>query len=511
MRRSAVFTTPPKIEGLCGQGSRVPLTSIVNMASTLRVRQILESMDSVQRAGLKKLLPAKLKMPEVETARYPAALLGCFPEGETYSYLGIVAEHLLRLPAGEINVESLVRTSAAVCPSFGAVQEAKVRKSVTTAPFLECLVATREALEGVLLGPAEALEFEPTLTSGSVEGHPDMKNTTQVFEVKLTGMLKANWTSFLLQVFAYGALDPAVTDLYLVLPLQKTVWHAGLAGWKKRGAYLEALTGWSSKAQTTGFETALMAMALCEEYRIGCHVAKQKVLATTLASLGDYSRPYQLFLGGPQSSKLSIGDDDLAASLGVVTKTRAQVFVHSQYIINLCSQAVGTDAWHTDLLIKNLQYTRAFGGRGVVVHVGKSTTQAVPEALERMRGALTAAVEHATIDCPLLLETPAGQGTETLKGMAEFVDFVESFADARLRVCLDTCHVFACGHKPMEYVEACLSRPGLLKLVHFNDSLGGCGSCVDRHAAIGAGQIGFEGMEALATRCAAAGLPMVIE
>ena len=486
-------------------------------ASTLRVRQILESMDSVQRAGLKKLLPAKLKMPEVETARYPSALLGCFPAGETYSYLGIVAEHLLRLPAGEINVDALVRTSAAVCPSFGAVQEGKVRKSVTTAPFLECLVTTRTALEGVLVGPAEALEFEPTITSGSVEGHPDMKNTTQVFEVKLTGMLKANWTSFLLQVFAYGALDPAVTDLYLVLPLQKTVWHASLAGWKKRGAYLEMLTTWSSKAQTTGFETALMAMALCQEYRIGCHVGKQKVLATTLASLGDYSRPYQIFLGGPQSSKLSIGDDDLAASLGVVTKTRARVFVHSQYIINLCAvpkadaPAADANAWHTDLLVKNLQYTRAFGGQGVVVHVGKSVAAPVPEALERMRGALLLALEHATTDCPLLLETPAGQGTETLKGMAEFLDFVESFADARLRVCLDTCHVFACGHNPLEYVNTALARPGLLKLIHFNDSLGGCGSCVDRHAAIGAGQIGCEGMEALASVCAAAGLPMVIE
>ena len=486
------------------------------MASTLRVRQILEGMDSVQRAGLKKLLPRGLKMPEVETARYPSALLGCFPDGETYSYLGIVAEHMLRLPSGEIGVERLITVSKEVCPSFGAVQEGKVRKSVTTAPFLECLVATRQALEGVLRVEAGELEFEPSITSGSVEGHPDMKNRTQVFEVKLTGKLKAGWPAFLAQVFAYGALDPAITDLYLVLPLQKTVWHWGLAGWKTRSAYLEALKSWSSKEQTTGFETALMAMALCEEYRIGCHVGKQKVLATTLAGLGDYSRPYQIFLGGPQNSKLSIGDDDLAASLGVVTKTRARVFVHSQYIINLCAAAAADAAaagaaWHTDLLVKNLQYTRAFGGQGVVVHVGKSVASPVPEALERMRGALVLALEHATVDCPLLLETPAGQGTETLKGMDEFLDFVESFADPRLRVCLDTCHVFACGHNPLTYVNAALARPGLLKLVHFNDSLGECGSCVDRHAAVGAGKIGFEGMEALAERCAAAGLPMLVE
>ena len=128
-----------------------------------------------------------------------------------------------------------------------------------------------------------------------------------------------------------------------------------------------------------------------------------------------------------------------------------------------------------------------------------------------MRAAIRLAMEHATVDCPLLLETPAGQGTETLKDMNEFLNFVESFKDQRVRVCLDTCHVFACGHKPLEYIGAALARPALLKLIHFNDSLGGCGSCVDRHASIGAGNIGMEGMRAIAETCTAAGLPMIIE
>lgn len=56
----------------------------------------------------------------------------------------------------------------------------------------------------------------------------------------------------------------------------------------------------------------------------------------------------------------------------------------------------------------------------------------------------------ATKECPLLLETPAGQGTETLKAMKDFIEFVAEIADERLRICLDTCHVFACGHKPKE-------------------------------------------------------------
>lgn len=478
--------------------------------TTLRVRQILEGMDVVSRASLKKLLPSKLKMPDVETQKYPSALLGCFPEGEGYGYLGFVAEHLLRLPSDVIHMDNLMSVCKGLYPEFSETHEAKLRKSVTTQPFLDSLVATRVALEKVLRVSDGPLEFEPRVSSGSVEGHPDMKNKTQVFEVKLTGMLKANWPAFLFQVFAYGALCPDVTDLYLVLPLQRTVWHADIRGWSKRKEYLEAMKSWSTKTQTTGAEIAMKAAVLCGLYRIGFHAGKQKLLCDTVASLGDYSKPYQIFLSGPQSSKFSVNDADVAATLGLVDKTKAKIFVHSQYIINLCAKAAN-DNWHTNLLIKNLQVTRAFGGKGVVVHVGKSTDQPIAEALEYMRGAIQQVLEHATESCPLLLETPAGQGTETLRDMKEFLDFVDSFHDKRLRMCLDTCHVFACGHEPLSYIESALARSDLLKLIHFNDSLGACGSCVDRHAHVGTGNIGLEKMTQIAQRCDAAGLPMVIE
>ncbi len=479
--------------------------------STLRVRQVLENMDTVSKANLRKLLPGKLPVPECETHRYPSALLTSFPEGEGYGLLGFVAEHLLRLPSSEIHLESLITAVRELMPLYSKESEEKVRKSKTTQPFLDCLVATRKEMEKVLrTGEAEGpLKFEDVVTNGSVEGHPDIYNKTQVFEVKLTGMLKQNWTSFLLQVFSYGALMPDVTDLYLVLPLQKTVWHADIRGWGKRSGFLEALTSWSSREQTTGYEMAMKAAVLYSLYHIGFHTGKQKQLLNTVASLGDYTKPYQIFLSGPQNSHIKTDDADIAATLGFIGKVKAQIYVHSQYIINLCAKT--NDDWHTNLLIRNLQITRAFGGRGVVVHVGKSTQQPLAEALETMRKSIAAAIEHATLDCPLLLETPAGQGTETLTDMKEFLDFVESFKDARLRMCLDTCHVFACGVQPIEYIQAALKRPGLLKLIHFNDSHGGCGSCVDRHAATGTGKIGFKSMALIADTCAKAGLPMLVE
>jgi deoxyribonuclease-4 len=468
-------------------------------------------MDTISKSNLRKLLPGKMPVPTCETQRYPSALLSSFPDGEGYGLLGFVAEHLLRLPSGEIHLEALIKAVRELLPTWSATAEEKVRKSKTTQPFLDCLITTRKEMEKVLrTGAAEGLlKFEEVVTSGSVEGHPDIYNKTQVFEVKLTGMLNQNWTSFLLQVFSYGALMPGVTDLYLVLPLQQTVWHADIRGWGKRAAFLEALTSWSSKQQTTGVEMAMRAMLLCALYSIGFHAGKQKQLLNTVASLGDYSKPYQIFLSGPQNSNIKTDDADIAATLGFIGKYKAKIYVHSQYIINLCSQ--NADKWHTNLLIKNLQVTRAFGGKGVVVHVGKSTTQPLAEALAAMRGSLLEAMEHATWDCPILLETPAGQGTEMLTDMKEFIDFVENFADLRIRACIDTCHVYACGVQPLDYIHMAMGRPGLVKLIHFNDSHGACGSRVDRHAHIGTGNIGIEKMTQVAAYCSKEGLPMVVE
>ena len=478
------------------------------MTSTLRVRQILSSLDSANRAELKKLLPSKVSSPEADTEKYPSMLLTCLGKDNGYSLLGFVAEHLLRHSASDITMETLFPVVRALCPLTQEAED-KIRKSKTTQPFLDCLVATRKALDAVLRSADGPLLYEKHIEYGSVEGHPDMMNKTQVFEVKLTGMMKENWSDFLLQVFAYGALVSEVTDLYLVLPLQKMVWHYDIRGWTDRTKYRDLLVKVSTANQTTGFESQIRAQLLCMEHGIGCHVGKQKSLELTFKSIPD-SRPYQIFLSGPQSSHMNIKPEDIAAGKKVLDVRKLNIFVHSQYIINLAANDV-KDEWHIKLLQKNLEATRAFGGKGVVVHVGKSTDQTTEKALENMRNAISACLPYATESCPLLLETPAGQGTEMLRGMNEFIDFVDSFKDNRLRMCLDTCHVFACKHDPVAYLYKAISRPGLLKLVHYNDSLDVCGSCKDRHALVGTGKIGFDKMTDVAEFCSEHHIPMVIE
>jgi deoxyribonuclease-4 len=164
-----------------------------------------------------------------------------------------------------------------------------------------------------------------------------------------------------------------------------------------------------------------------------------------------------------------------------------------------------------------LEYARIIGFKGVVVHVGKSVGKHPGESIMRMRDNILSVLESASVDCPLLLETPAGQGTETLTGMEEFMDFVASIDDRRFGICVDTCHTFACGHCPLDYIQRCVSASASasasspLRLVHFNDSKTECGSRKDRHEYIGMGHIGIAKMGDIAELCHSNGIPMVVE
>jgi deoxyribonuclease-4 len=474
----------------------------------IRVRALLSRLNPVETSDLKKLLPKKLKLPEEpDGVRYPAALLSALTDGEAYGLLGYITEDILRLPPADITVSRLSEIIVARDPTVTAEGIAKIVKSKTTEPFLEHCRATRKKLRFVARGPIGG-ESEVG-TGGTVVGHPDMRTATQIFEIKMTGQLKKNWPDFLLQVFAYAALEPVVTDIYLVLPLQEIVWHHDVREWSGRAAYKAAMeTAASKKSDTMG-----AAMELMQTYHIGMHIHKLKTLELTVQSLvlQPQTRPYQFFLSGPQSSHMTLKDGDIAAASALLGSTQLRLFVHSQYLINLSTpSSPETDPMCTALLIKNLQAGVALGCRGVVVHVGKSTTQTVEAAIGHMRTNLITCLPHATNTCPILLETPAGQGTELLRTYEEFVGFVAAIGDPRLRICVDTCHVFACGSDPVTYIQRLKAEhPDLLHLIHFNDSATPCGSCLDRHAFIGQGHLGMAGMTALAT--AGTGTPMLVE
>jgi deoxyribonuclease-4 len=335
----------------------------------------------------------------------------------------------------------------------------------------------------------------------------------QVYEIKLTGQVKENWLGFVFQAFAYAAICPKVREVNIVLPLQDLVWTYDVSGWTNRDAYWSLMNELSEEIRTVAAVTQVTAANMCHEFCVGCHLPKRGgSFANSIAHIQDGSRGWQLFLSSNMTAKVSMKPDDIKATRAHIDRTGARIYIHSPYIINLCAVPGEKDDYHTGCLCATLDAASAMGCKGVVVHVGKSTTQDLAVALENMKTNVRRALESATPECPILLETPAGQGTETLKTYEEFVGFVKEINDPRLKICVDTCHVFACGHSPLEYIERMLREdPGLLKLIHFNDSLGECGSCVDRHAGIGLGKIGIHILAKIADMGYRANVPCVIE
>jgi deoxyribonuclease-4 len=487
--------------------------STANETKRIRVRQLLNGMNSLQRTEVKRLLPPRIKAPETPAIRYPNALLTVLPKGDSYSLLGWITEDLLRIPSAEINLDAVIAVTLKWFPTATETDLNKIRVSKTTQPYIEHIVKTRQQLEKLTEGKGP-LRYEETVAYGQIEGHPDIRTDTQIFEVKMTGQLKENWASFVYQVFAYGALASETTAIYLVFPMQELIWHYDPTTWKNRIAFRDLLSATATKLQTAGTNDVLVGALIREQYLVGFHAQKKKSLPETILALAadDARRPYQIFLGSNMSSKLVISDAELAASAKAIMETNLQLYVHSQYIINLCQDPGADDDYHTNLLIKNLDYAALIGCRGVVVHVGKSTTKPLPQALANMQTNLRRAMDHATPACPILLETPAGQGSETLQGYTEFVEFILKFQDPRLRICVDTCHVFAVGHQPLDYLTRLTKyNKKLLKLVHYNDSATPCGSHLDRHAMMGTGHIGMTTMGEIAHHCHSHAVPMVIE
>ncbi len=482
----------------------------------IRVRRIISYLNTKTRDDLKKLLPKGVArdktIKELPNVRYPTGILGVLPADSAYASLGNIAETMLSLPSAQINLENLLVVVAQEYPGLSEKDSTKITKSVTTSHFLERLVVTRQTLEASFKGTPE---YEPTVGRDHVQGHPDIRTPTQVYECKMTGQVAENWIEFCFQAFAYAAILPEVQQVNIVLPLQTLVWSFDVTpkSWPQREAYFALLENLAVEYQTVAVSNAVAAKVICDHHGIGAHIAKAPgAFLKSIQHITDGSKAWQLFLSSNMSARISIKDSEIPPVADHITRTGAKIYIHTPYVINLCAPAGENDNYNVTCLSELARIAAAMKCRGTVVHVGKTTTRDPAEAMASMKANLKAAAQEATAECPILLETPAGQGTETLTDREEFYRFVHDLADPRIQVCVDTCHVFACGHDPLDYLNYGIRNyPGLIKLVHYNDSLVERGAKLDRHAFMGAGKIGLPTMEQIAQAATAANIPCVIE
>nr|QBK90498.1 MAG: AP (apurinic) endonuclease family 2 [Pithovirus LCPAC103] len=229
--------------------------------------------------------------------------------------------------------------------------------------------------------------------------------------------------------------------------------------------------------------------------------------------------PIQTFLGRNDALTLEeLTEVDRKICRGIIRRHKIRFYNHGPFKINLCTMLDPTKVIARRCAEGYLMRAFDLESRGVVFHVGKHVKLSPELGLSKMIQSLVYLASKAQPDCPVLLETPAGQGTELVVGYEAFSQFYRAIklrTGDRLKVCIDTCHVFAGGDCPLEYIQNWIAEHGTesIGLVHFNDSKTPLGSRKDRHEPYlsGEGNIGLETMMKVAQLCQAQAIDMVTE
>jgi len=234
-------------------------------------------------------------------------------------------------------------------------------------------------------------------------------------------------------------------------------------------------------------------------------------------------RSIQIFNQNPRAWKARVySDEELEAYHAAMEGSNVEAMViHAVYLLNCASEDPEIRDKSLASLIVALNAGAQLKARGVVLHPGSALKNggSVEEALKRAGAVIKEALAESET-CPLLLEDTAGAGGTLGRSFEELATLIEGGGGGkRLGACLDSCHLFASGYDVRtreslgKVIDDFDKVVGLDRLgaLHVNDSMTGLGSNRDRHANLGDGEIGIEGMIAFLSEPRFEGLPVIFE
>ncbi len=204
----------------------------------------------------------------------------------------------------------------------------------------------------------------------------------------------------------------------------------------------------------------------------------------------------QIFLSSPQNRSFSCRAPP--------AKSDQHIYVHGTYLINTCR----IDHWAYERSKLELTTAVKLNYRGWVVHIGSKLTETAQTGTNNLYRYIEEVIQYATPQCPLILETSAGEGGDILTTPDDLLNLMLKYNDPRLKLCIDTCHVFSAGYDPLYIIKYIPIE--YIALIHFNDSQGPRGCHKDRHAIPGTGYVAKDMIE-IFNHVVSIGVPMIRE
>lgn len=257
---------------------------------------------------------------------------------------------------------------------------------------------------------------------------------------------------------------------------------------------------------------------------IGCHASITPSISDAIKyvySIG--GNALQIFAGSNRSSGLSskqpVSDEEAAEIRQLLKERNMHLNIHAIYLLNFCT--AGSKSPKLEYARRNLEYdlqlAQRIGANSVVLHLGNHLNKhPIPEAESNQITNILEVLHRTSKTAPdvcLLLETPAGQGTQigtTIADLARiYLNIRKQLAangkqhSRRIGLCLDTAHIFSATDNEADirtptgwdtYIAALDTALNgkleeHLQLIHLNDSKRTIGSRRDMHEGIGDGHI----------------------
>lgn len=239
---------------------------------------------------------------------------------------------------------------------------------------------------------------------------------------------------------------------------------------------------------------------------IGCHLSSSKgYLAMAKDAVSIDANTFQFFTRNPRGGSAKAIDpvDITAFEQYAHEQGIKRILAHAPYTLNPAAAEDRVREFALMIFADDLARMENTPHQFYNFHPGSHVKQGVEVGIQKVSALLNQVLNNSQTTT-VLLETMAGKGTElgaTFEELAAIIERIE--LTDRVGVCLDTCHVWDGGYDIVHDLDGVLERfdatVGLnrLEAIHLNDSLNSCGAHKDRHALIGEGHIGFDGITAV--------------
>jgi endonuclease IV len=127
---------------------------------------------------------------------------------------------------------------------------------------------------------------------------------------------------------------------------------------------------------------------------IGAHITKDTTIMKTIHNMSNNNgNALQIFVSSPMNSSLPNIDKILKESKNIKEYLKDNDFklvVHGSYVINLANSKINKrtvdiqDRWWINLLTKELDAAEILNAEGVILHVGKYTTNSISDSTNIM-------------------------------------------------------------------------------------------------------------------------------